>query len=54
MVDIKTDWNEQNLKEYVKYTVFSKNKAIRMALIFFAVCGAVVIGFCLAMFFIFN
>ena len=54
MVDIKTEWNEQNLKEYVKYTVFQKNKTIRMALIFFAACGAFVIAFCLTVFFVFD
>ena len=54
MVDIKTDWNEQNLKEYVKYTVFLKNRTIRTALISFAACGAFIIAFCLIVFFAFN
>lgn len=54
MVDIKTDWNEQNLKGYVKYTVFLKTKAIRTALIFFAACAAFVLVFCLTVFFVFE
>lgn len=54
MVDIKTDWNEQNLKEYVKYTVFLRNKTVRTSLIFFVGCGAFTLAFCLIIFFIFN
>lgn len=54
MVDIKTDWNEQNLKEYVKYTVFLRNRTVRLALIFFAACSAFIIAFCLTVFFIFE
>ena len=51
MVDIRTEWNEQNLKEYVKYTVFSKNKTAKIALISFAVCCVLILVFCLAVFF---
>ena len=54
MVDIKTEWNEQNLKEYVKYAVFSKNKTTKIALISFAVCGVLVLAFCLTVFFAFG
>lgn len=54
MVDIKTEWNEQNLKEYVKYAVFSKNKITKIALISFAACGALVLAFCLTVFFAFG
>lgn len=54
MVDIKTGWTEQNLKEYVKYTVFSRSKAAKMALIFLAICAVVTFAFCLAVFFIFD
>ena len=54
MVDIKTDWNEQNLREYVKYTLFLRNKATKTALISFAVCGVLIIAFCLAAFFALN
>ena len=54
MVDIKTDWNEQNLKEYVKYTIFLRNKASKIALISFAVCGALILAMCIAVFFVFS
>ena len=54
MVDIKTEWNERNLKEYVKYAVFSKNKTTKIALISFAVCGVLVLAFCLTVFFAFG
>lgn len=54
MVDIKTEWNEQNLKEYVKYSVFLKNKTTRIALIFFPVCCVLIIAFCLTISFAFR
>ena len=54
MVDIKTDWNEQNLKEYVKYTIFLRNKTSKIALISFAVCGALILAMCIAVFFVFS
>ena len=54
MVDIKTDWNEKNLKEYIKYTFFIRNKAVRISLISFAACGAFILLFCLTVFFVFG
>lgn len=54
MVDIKTDWNEQNLKEYVKYTILLRNKIAKIALIFFAVCGVFILAFCVTAFFVFE
>lgn len=53
MVDIRTQWNEHNIKEYVKYMVFLKNKPSKIALISFAVCAALVFVFCLIVFFVF-
>ena len=54
MVDIKTDWNEQNLKEYVKYTIFSRNKTVKITLISFALCCVFILAFCLIVFFVFD
>lgn len=54
MVDIKTGWTENNLREYVKYTVFLRNKFSMIALISFAVLGAVIIALCLTIFFVFD
>ena len=54
MVDIKTDWNEQNLKEYVKYTIFSRNKTSKLALISLAVCCGFVFAFSLVLYFAFD
>lgn len=54
MVDIKTDWNEQNIKEYVRYTVFLRNKVSKTAVTALAVCSAVLFAFCITMFFIFG
>ena len=54
MVDIKTDWTEKNLKEYVKYTVFSKNKFFVIALISFAMFGVLIVALCLTVFFLFK
>ena len=51
MVDIKTEWNEENLKEYVKYTIILRNKVLKIAIISFAVCAVFIISFCLAAFF---
>lgn len=52
MVDIKTEWNEENLKEYVKYTIFLRNKVSKIALISFAVCAVFFVSFCFAVFFV--
>ena len=54
MVDIKTQWNEQNIKEYVRYTVFTRSKAAKIALIAFAVCWVLILSFCLTAFFAFG
>lgn len=54
MVDIKMDLTEENLKEYVRYTVFLKNKFFVIALISFAVFGVLTVALCLAAFFLFN
>ena len=54
MVDIKTGWTEQNLKEYIKYTIFFRSKAAKIALIFLAACGILTLAFCLTVFFIFD
>ena len=54
MVDIKTEWTENNLREYVKYTVFLRNKLSMIALISFAVLGAIIIALCLTIFFVFD
>ena len=54
MVDVKTSWTEQALKEYVRYTIFFRSKAAKMALIFLAICGVLTIAFCLTVFFIFE
>ena len=51
MVDIKTDWNEQNLKEYVKYSLFLRNKIAKIALISFAICSAFILALCIIAFF---
>ena len=54
MVDIKTDWNEQNLKEYVKYIILLKNKTAKIALISFGVCGVLILALCVTAFFAFD
>ena len=53
MVDIKADWNERNLKEYVKYTI-SKNKISKISLLFFTICSVFILVFCLTAFFAFK
>ena len=54
MVDVKAEWNKQSLKEYVRYTIFLKNKSTKAALISFAVFCTLVFAFCLTIFFIFG
>ena len=54
MVDIKSEWNEENLKEYVKYTIFLRNKISKIALISFAVCGVFIFAVCTAVYFVFS
>lgn len=51
MVSIKTEWNEQNLNEYVRYKIFLRNKSTKTVLISFAVFCALVFAFCLIVFF---
>lgn len=54
MVDIKTEWNEQNVKEYIRYMMFLRNKISKLVMIFLTVCCTFTLVFCLISFFAFG
>lgn len=54
MVEVKLQWNESNLKEYVKYTSFTQNTLSKAALIVFSICYVMIFAFCMIMAFAFN
>ncbi|HBH95307.1 MAG TPA: hypothetical protein DDX91_06105 [Ruminococcaceae bacterium] len=54
MVEIKTLWTEENLKEYTKYTTFVKGRLNKVMFIALLVLYAAVVGGCIALFCMFK
>lgn len=54
MVEIKTLWTEENLKEYTKYTTFVKGRLNKVMFIVLLVLYAAVVGGCIALFCMFK
>lgn len=54
MVEIKTQWTEENLKEYTKYTAFVKGRLSRVMLIALLVLYVIVVSGCIALYCMFK
>ncbi|MBD5104130.1 MAG: hypothetical protein HDT47_04605 [Ruminococcaceae bacterium] len=50
MIQLKIDWNAENLKKYIMYTSFFGNKYAKLSLVFLAVFFAAILGTCISMF----
>lgn len=50
MIQLKIDWNAENLKKYIMFTSFFGNKFAKLSLVFIAVCMVVILGTCITMF----
>ena len=50
MVEIKTEWNKENLKKYIVYKTFFANKYTMLSFIVFFVCFLAIVATCIAMF----
>lgn len=48
MVEVKLEWNKDNLKEYIKFSSFN-NKPVKIALPVFAACYAAMLVVCILM-----
>lgn len=54
MVEIKVEWTEKNVKEFVKYTMFTKGKAQKILTIAYAVCFLLVFIFGVIAYFVLS
>lgn len=54
MIVLKTDWTKENLKKYILFTSFFGNKMTRALLIGFFLCFVMILGTCIAMFFMLD
>lgn len=52
MIEVKTEWNKENLKKYIMYKTFFENKYTMLSVIVFLICFIAIIGVCAAMYFI--
>lgn len=50
MVQVKIDWNAENLKKYIMFTTFLGNKYAKLSFVLIAVCLVAILGTCIAMF----
>lgn len=50
MIEVKTEWNEENLKKYIMYKTFFANKYTMLSFTVFFICFAAIIGTCIAMY----
>lgn len=50
MVEIKTEWNEENLRKYIMYKTFFANKYTMLSFIVFFICFFAIIATCIAMY----
>lgn len=50
MVQLKIDWNAENLKKYIMFNSFFGNKYAKLSLVFFGICFALILSTCIAMF----
>lgn len=54
MVEIKTKWTEENLKEYTKYTTFVKGKLSKIMFIALLALYVIVVAGCIALYCMFK
>ncbi len=54
MVEVKTQWTEENLKEYTKYVAFSKGQLNKLIFIIISVIYVIVAAGCIAIYCIFQ
>lgn len=50
MIEIKTDWSEENLKKYIMYKFLFSNKFTIAAMAVFGICFAAIAASCITMF----
>jgi len=50
MIEIKTEWNEENLKKYIMYKTFFENKYTMLSFIVFFICFLAIIVTCVVMY----
>lgn len=50
MIQLKINWNAENLKKYIMFTSFFGNKYAKLSLVFFGVCLVMILGTCISMF----
>ncbi len=50
MIEIKTEWTEENLKRYMMYKFFFSNKFTMLSTVVFGLCFAVISVSCAVMF----
>lgn len=50
MIEIKTEWNEENLRKYIIYKTFFANKYTMLSFVVFFFCFLAIVATCIAMY----